>query len=145
MNWTQAEVIELCRKIEAVCPAAGCHVALTGGTLYKDGARKDADILFYRIRQVDEIDMELLEEELGKIGVQMRAGNRSGWVIKADYRKPGQLRSKGLDLFFPDFDGKYGEQPAEPVSDFDQLPESCCANEKRSINGGCLNCGDPCL
>lgn len=139
MNWTQAEAIELCRKIEAVCPAAGCHVALTGGTLYKDGARKDADILFYRIRQVDEIDMNLLEVLLSTKGITMLGGNRSGWVIKADYR------GKRLDLFFPDFNGAYGEQPAEPVSDFDQLPDSCCANEKRSMNGGCLNCGDPCL
>lgn len=21
----------------------------------------------------------------------------------------------------------------------------CCENEKRSLNGGCTNCGDPCL
>lgn len=40
-GWTQAEAIALCRKIEDVCPAFGCHVALTGGVLYKLGERKD--------------------------------------------------------------------------------------------------------
>lgn len=26
------------------------------------------------------------------------------------------------------------------------VPEgACCDNEKRSMEGGCLNCGDPCL
>lgn len=24
-------------------------------------------------------------------------------------------------------------------------PTPCCSNEKRNINGGCDNCGDPCL
>ena len=51
MNWTQQHAIELCKRIESVCPRYGCHVALTGGLLYKDGPRKDCDILFYRIRQ----------------------------------------------------------------------------------------------
>lgn len=23
--------------------------------------------------------------------------------------------------------------------------EPCCANEKRDFNGGCVNCGDPCI
>ena len=27
-KWTQALAIELCRKIEAMCPPFGCHVAL---------------------------------------------------------------------------------------------------------------------
>jgi hypothetical protein len=54
-RWTQADAIALCRKIEEHVPDAGMHVALTGGCLYKDGTRKDADILFYRIRQADEL------------------------------------------------------------------------------------------
>ena len=41
--WTQAEAIDLCREIEKGCPQFGCHVALTGGLLYKDGPRKDCD------------------------------------------------------------------------------------------------------
>ena len=23
--------------------------------------------------------------------------------------------------------------------------DSCCENEERDINGGCINCGDPCI
>lgn len=52
MSWTQEEAIQLCRLLEALAPTFGCHVALTGGCLYKDGERKDCDILLYRIRQV---------------------------------------------------------------------------------------------
>lgn len=38
----------------------------------------------------------------------------------------------------------------DPVSLFvvqpTEIPEgACCAAEKRNINGGCDNCGDPCL
>ena len=63
----QANIISavaLCREIEKIAPNFGCHVALTGGCLYKDGARKDIDILFYRIRQVEKIDHEGLKQAL---------------------------------------------------------------------------------
>lgn len=69
--WDQKTAIDLCSKIELICPQYGCHVALTGGTLYKEGPRKDCDILFYRIRQVDEIDHDnlfiALEDRLGVV------------------------------------------------------------------------------
>jgi len=94
MVWTQAEAIELCRKIEAICPEYGAHVALTGGTLYKDGLRKDADILFYNIRQVKEIQREDLLYALEEIGISL--GKQFGWCQKAFYQ------GKPVDLFFPD-------------------------------------------
>lgn len=28
---------------------------------------------------------------------------------------------------------------------FDEFEASCCENERRNMNGGCDNCGDPCL
>ncbi len=83
MKWTQEQAIELCRKIEVLAPKYGCHVALTGGTLYHFGERKDADILFYRIRQVDEIDVDGLMGALGTIGVI--PGEDFGWCHKATY------------------------------------------------------------
>lgn len=95
--WTLQEAVELCRKIESVCPPFGCHVALTGGTLYKDGARKDADILFYRIRQTPDIDTEGLFQALAAIGVEKVSG--FGWVHKATYD------GKPIDCFFPEEDG----------------------------------------
>lgn len=97
--WTQADAIALCRDVEAICPAFGCHVALTGGCLYKDGERKDADLLFYRIRQVGEIDKPGLFQALEAIGVTELNG--FGWVHKAEYR------GRSIDFFFPEEDGEY--------------------------------------
>lgn len=95
--WTQALAVDLCRKIEAMCPPFGCHVALTGGTLYKDGERKDADILFYRIRQVEHIDVEGLMLALMDIGVMPARDH--GWCYKATYE------GRNIDFFFPEREG----------------------------------------
>lgn len=93
-NWTQQEAIELCVKVEAICPPFGCHVALTGGLLYKTGIRKDCDILFYRIRQAPQIDQLGLFAALRTIGLDVIKGN--GWCFKATYQ------SKPVDIFFPE-------------------------------------------
>lgn len=37
MSWTTHEALALCRLIEEFAPLYDCHVALTGGTLYKNG------------------------------------------------------------------------------------------------------------
>jgi hypothetical protein len=97
MKWTQAEAIALCERIEAVCPDHGCHVALTGGLLYKSGARKDADILFYRIRQVEEIDVDGLMDALADLGIER--GDDFGWCFKATWQ------GKPIDFFFPERPG----------------------------------------
>lgn len=100
MKWTQQEAVELCRKIEAICPQFGCHVALTGGLLYKDGTRKDCDILFYRIRQVSKINTEGLWLALTGIGLAKVSG--FGWCVKCVYN--GKL----VDALFPEeIEGKY--------------------------------------
>lgn len=93
-TWTHDEAVELCRKIEVIAPEHGAHVALTGGTLYKYGPRKDLDILFYRIRQVDHIDVDGLMAHLTDIGITPREDY--GWVHKA------QLGDKQIDFFFPE-------------------------------------------
>lgn len=80
--WTPSEAFELCKLIEASCPQFGCHVALTGGLLYRDGQRKDCDILFYRIRQWAEIEIEGLWEFLESINVHHTSG--FGWCFKAN-------------------------------------------------------------
>ncbi len=98
MTWNQKEAVELCRLIEAICPDYGCHVALTGGTLYKEGERKDLDILFYRIRQVEYIDVDSLFNALVNIGVERVGG--MDWCIKATYQ------DKPIDCFFPEADGE---------------------------------------
>lgn len=115
MQWSQSEAIELCREIEVVCPAFGCHVALTGGCLYKDGRRKDADILFYRIRQISEIDIDGLFAALGRLGVEKTGG--FGFVHKALYR------GKGIDFFFPESTG--GPDYRQPeVADADETSQT---------------------
>lgn len=106
IKWTQAEAIDLCRAIEMFAPKYGCHVALTGGTLYHYGERKDADILFYRIRQIDEIDVDgLIGACRDTLGIE--PGNDHGWCYKATYH------GKNIDFFFPERPGKDypGHQP----------------------------------
>lgn len=108
--WTQAEAIALCRKIEDLCPAFGCHVALTGGVLYKVGERKDLDILFYRIRQVDEIDVDGLFGALTKLGIERL--NKGSFCAKATYR------GRKIDCFFPEeLDGEYPVAAPDPLGD----------------------------
>jgi len=69
-------------------------VALTGGLLYKDGPRKDCDLLFYRIRQRPDIDIKGLIGELETIGISFVKG--FGWCFKFCYQ------NKPIDAFFPE-------------------------------------------
>lgn len=92
--WNQAEAVALCKKVESICPEFGCHVALTGGLLYKEGPRKDCDLLLYRIRQAKEIDLLGLWTALRKIGLDKRDG--FGWVYKARYM------GKPVDILMPE-------------------------------------------
>jgi hypothetical protein len=103
VSWVREEAIELCKLVEIVCVGCGCHVALTGGLLYKDGPRKDCDLLFYRIRQWNKIDMEKLKTVLLAIGFTDFKG--FGWVYKANYK------GKPVDCFFPEEqDGEYNAE-----------------------------------
>jgi hypothetical protein len=131
--WTQDDAISLCVAIESIAPTYGCHVALTGGSLYKRGLRKDADILFYRIRQVDEINesglLDALSNELGMI-----IGQRYGWVVKAEYCE------KPVDLFFPE--SKNNERMSDGKEYGDKAPcrydvDDYSRNIPNGIIGGC--------
>lgn len=55
------------------------------------------------------------------------------WVEKAQRKRAGD----------PDWYSYLPPETTEPV--LSPLFEPCCANERRSMAGGCLNCGDPCL
>lgn len=94
LPWTQDKALFLCRLVESVCPRYGCHVALTGGILYKHGPRKDCDLLFYRIRQVAEINLNGLLGELRNIGFDNIKGG--GWCYKATFD------GLPVDIFFPE-------------------------------------------
>lgn len=111
MKWTQQQAIAMCVLIEEIVPEFGCHVALTGGNLYKSGPgveRKDADIILYRIRQRKCIDMAGMWKALEKIDFVVDSG--FGWYYRAHFA------GKPVDIFFPegerDADGneiEYGE------------------------------------
>jgi len=107
VKWNTCEAIELCKKIELIAPEFGCHVALTGGLLYKEGSRNDLDILFYRIRQVEKINTDGLIEALQQIGLTDFAG--FGWCRKA------KLGDRKIDMFFPEEDG--GEYEEKKIVD----------------------------
>lgn len=102
--WYPDVAIALCIQIEDICPEYGCHVALTGGVLYKPQPRKDLDLVFYRIRQVERIDVDGLFTALEKIGIT-RVTEDEAWCIKARYG------GRSIDCLFPENTGgsqRYG-------------------------------------
>jgi hypothetical protein len=113
--WTLIDAVKVATELERIAPLHGAHVALTGGCLYKTGPRKDLDILFYRIRQVKEIDESGLLAALEDRGFEL--GSRYGWVQKATYD------GKPVDLFFPESknNDKFPMRPGDkrPANYFD--------------------------
>ncbi len=106
--WTQAEAIEWCRRAEDVAAACGYHVALTGGCLYKDGARKDLDVILYEIRGREAGDFFDLLDALAKASLIVGRGPMTppyAFVVKASEPATG----RGIDLIFPESDGEYDD------------------------------------
>ncbi len=97
--WTQAEAIAMATTFEKIAPKFGAHVALTGGLLYKKGPRKDADIVFYRVRQQRRIDEKGLMAALGDAGLYVDSDH--GWMSKASWK------GKRVDLLFPEPRGSW--------------------------------------
>ena len=105
--WTQAEAIALCKQIEAIAPSFGLHVALTGGLLYKEGPRKDADILLYRVRDITPLEINwtaFFKALSDQLGIQQDPRHDYGWCKKATWQ------GQNIDFFNPDDDGSYGDQ-----------------------------------
>ena len=106
LMWTQAEAISIASIFEQIAPQFGCHVALTGGCLYKFGERKDCDLVIYRIRQVPEINIQGLLEALTKYGVELMSDH--------SFCKKCRWMGRTLDLLFPEFvGGDYGDDEGE--------------------------------
>jgi len=117
--WTQDEALVLCVLIESICPKYGCHVALTGGLLYKDGLRKDCDILFYRIRQEPFIRWDDLFIALEVVG--FKVVDDFGWCKKLTYR------GKNIDAFDPEAPScaeefGYSDEPLVEEPTFEEPP-----------------------
>lgn len=110
MKWTQQEAIALCVKLEAIAPNHGAHIVLSGGCLYKEGPRKDADIIIYRIRQAARIDFDGFFADIAKIGVAKISG--FGFCHKAAYK------GKFIDFLSPEeAEGTYEIEDERPDAD----------------------------
>jgi hypothetical protein len=92
VSWTQQQAIDLCRQIEIIAPDHGCHVALTGGLLYKFGDSSTG------IRQRDKIAIDGLFSALTALGI-VRVTTAERFVIKAKHAHGV------IDCLFPEFDG----------------------------------------
>ena len=97
---TLNDALKLCRIIEDIAPDYGAHIALTGGCLYKEGERKDIDLILYRIRQVPKVDWVGLVAALAKKDIIVIA--EFGFVSKAEWG------IYDIDIMFPEAeDGNY--------------------------------------
>lgn len=104
---TLLDAITLCRMIEPIAELCDGHVALTGGTLYKDGDRKDLDILIYRVRQVDKFDWDKFMRLSTVYGIVW--GKDHGWCKKATWQ------GHHIDFFDPDASSGDHTSGADPV------------------------------
>lgn len=89
------EAVYQCVQLEQHSPRFGLHVALTGGCLYKEGDRKDCDVVLYRIRQIETPDLEGFFFELEKLGWTW--GKSHGWV-----QKMVSPSGQNFDFFYPE-------------------------------------------
>lgn len=101
--WTQDQAIDLAVLVELIAPEHNAHVALTGGCLYKNGPRKDCDLLIYRVRQAEAINTERLFRVFDSVGLKVDRNRDFGWCVKAEYE------GKPVDLLFPERDGQVTE------------------------------------
>lgn len=115
-EWTLQEGISLCTAIhELPCQKFNCHPALTGGLLYKQGPRKDCDIVIYQRGDVDgkrePIDWVGLWAALETIGLSVI--NDFGYVKKCRYQ------GKSVDIFDPTQEGgNYQSAEVEAIEEF---------------------------
>jgi hypothetical protein len=109
--WTQQEAIVFCTLVEEIAPAYGCHVALTGGCLYKRLDRKDLDVVLYRIRQKDTIERTKLFEALSSKLALYDVKHINGWITKAKWA------NRSIDFFFPEEDQNTSSEDTEYPDD----------------------------
>jgi hypothetical protein len=114
--WTLQDGVALCTAIhELPSQKFNCHPALTGGLLYKQGPRKDCDIVIYQRGDVDgkrePIDWANLWIALESIGLLL--AHDFGYVKKCVYH------GKHVDVFDPTEDGGnyQNEESAIPVAE----------------------------
>lgn len=111
--WTLEEGVALCTAIHQLpSQKFNCHPALTGGLLYKQGPRKDCDLVIYQRGDVDgkrePIDWSGLWAALA--GIELHMVHDFGYVKKCTYR------GKSVDVFDPTQDGGNYQTADETVA-----------------------------
>ena len=105
---TQQDGIRLCELLHERLHLSGYYPALTGGLLYKEGNRKDIDIVIFRHRQnVEKFEMQDIERFLIRAGLS--EFKYYGFVTKAKWN------GFTVDLFNPEtsiteLEHLYGEE-----------------------------------
>lgn len=97
--WVQSEALELAVKLEEVLSVVGWHVALTGGCLYKEAQRKDADFIVYRNDMSVEPNQITIIDAIRNVGLVCNAAYAR--VLKCTYG------SKSVDIIMPELAGEY--------------------------------------
>lgn len=126
-DWTRDRAIYLCKLLETVVIPFGCHVALTGGLLYKDGTRKDCDVIVYRKGEASsDPDRPPFEEQVDRDGL-IKAVAEIGFKIEGVFTRVAKLTciddGSLLDLIFPECGGAYAVGAA--IEEFAELnPEA---------------------
>lgn len=94
----------LCKQLYPLLSTVGLFPALTGGLLYKDGDRKDIDIVIFRHRQdVDSFELNDAIVEVCLKACHVEVIKHCGFVTKATWC------GFDVDLFNPEtaMDGLY--------------------------------------
>lgn len=95
--------LELCQILRGELVDKGYYPALTGGLIYKNGPRKDIDIVIYRNRQDhDHFEMSDIFGELEQCGLENI--EYYGFVTKAKWK------GFTVDLFNPETNIEFNEQ-----------------------------------
>lgn len=88
--------VHQCIQLEQCAPDFGLHIGLTGGCLYKQGERKDVDVILYRIRQTVAPDLEDFFSYLVDKGWSNPRFH--GWVTKLTSPSGAEF-----DFFYPEY------------------------------------------
>lgn len=88
------KAITLCRELEAIVRPFGWHVGLTGGCLYKDGDRKDVDVIVYphdpakrpnRSRMIDAVSRAIGVDDFVDGPFEPSCANKDIVVLKGEH------------------------------------------------------------
>lgn len=98
------DAVAICKLLEPELAKHGFHVALTGGTLYGEGGRKDIDLVFYRIRNNPKFPQDFVSTSARRNAVNKYLRDDLGMILLGSYGfvHKWQKGSLKLDIMYPD-------------------------------------------